>query len=302
MDNGDKQVTGSCSSWRVHLYAATVLFEQFLSSPDLDDDIWKIPSDVEEVVSKSKSAFSTNEAHRFEASQTAFRFFSGAVIAADIISSTALGQLPRLGTHHGRVLGTREKPHLNLKHILGCENWIFLSIADIVELDLWKKRAKKSGSFSLMDLVQRASKITQDLDNGLAGFSGSQNYQDACGKDGIFSMFNAHGEKPFDDTIITRIWANAARLYLRVVLSGWQPGSSEIREIVSKNVELLKSLPSPSWLLALAWPFCVTGCLVAKEQESAVCDIYEATESLRNIGPISEGWELLDACGSSARG
>ncbi|KAJ4317228.1 hypothetical protein N0V84_007447 [Fusarium piperis] len=285
-------MTGSSSSWRVHLDAATVLFEQFLSSPDFDDDIWMIPSDVKDLVSNSKLATSTNQANKFEASQTAFRFFSAAVITTDIISSTTLGQLPRLGGHHERVLGSREKPHLNLKHIVGCENWVFLSIVDIVELDLWKKKAKRAGSFSLMDLMQRAGKITQDLDNGLASSSGSRNGQYAYGEDGIFSMFNVHGEKPFDDSI-TRIWANASRLYLLVVLSGWQPGSNEIRKTVSKNLELLKNLPSPSWLLALAWPFCVTGCLVTKEQEGAVCDIYEATEPLRNIGPISEAMGVI---------
>ncbi|RSL53448.1 hypothetical protein CEP53_007749 [Fusarium sp. AF-6] len=205
-------MTGSSSSWRVHLYAATVLFEQFLSSPDLDDNVWKIPSDIEEVVSQSsKSALSTKEAHRFEASQTAFRFFSAAVITADIISSTALGQLPRLREHHERILGTREKPHLNLKYIVGSENWVFLSIADIVELDLWKKKTKKSGAFSLMDLIQRASRITQDLDNGLAGSDSDQN---AHNKDGIFSMFNPHREQSIDHEIVTRIWANATRLYL----------------------------------------------------------------------------------------
>ncbi|KAI8674446.1 Zn(2)-C6 fungal-type domain-containing protein [Fusarium keratoplasticum] len=286
-------MTDSSSSWRVHLYAATVLFEQFLSSPDLDDDIWKIPSDVEAVVSKSKSALSTKEAHRFEASQTAFRFFSAAVITADIIASTALGQLPRLREHHERVLGTREKPHLNLKHIVGCENWIFLSIADIVELDLWKKNAKKSGAFSLMDLIQRASKITQDLDDGLISSSSSDSDRNARKKDGIFSVFNPQRGQFIDHHIVTRIWANSARLYLLVVLSGWQPGSSEIREIVTKNLDLLKNLPSPSWLLALAWPFCVTGCLVTKEQECAVCDIYEATEPLKNIGPISEAMGII---------
>ncbi|RSL55372.1 hypothetical protein CEP54_009435 [Fusarium duplospermum] len=218
-------MTGSSSSWRVHLYAATVLFEQFLSSPDLDDNVWKIPSDVEEIVSQSKSALSTKDAHRFEASQTAFRFFSSAVITADIIASTALGQLPRLREHHERVLGTRETPHLNLKNIVGCENWIFLSIADIVELDLWKKKAKKSGAFSLMDLIQRASRITQDLDNGLASSPG---LDIARNKDGIFSMFNPQQGQSIDHKIVTRTWANAARLYLLVVLSGWQPGSSEI--------------------------------------------------------------------------
>ncbi|EEU35902.1 uncharacterized protein NECHADRAFT_35055 [Fusarium vanettenii 77-13-4] len=285
-------MAGSSSSWGVHLCAATVLFEQFLSSPDFDDSVWKIPSDVEELVSQSRSALSTTEAHRFEASQTAFRFFSAAVITADIIASTALGQLPQLREHHERVLGTREKPHLNLKHIVGCENWIFLSIADIIELDLWKKQAKKSGAFSLMDLIQRASRITQDLDNGLASPSGPDN-EDARNKDGIFSMFNPQRGQIIDHSIVTRIWANAARLYLLVVLSGWQPGSSEIREIVSKNTELLNNLQSPSWLLALAWPFCVTGCLVTKDQEYVVCDIYEATEPLKNIGPISEAMGII---------
>ncbi|KAI8721562.1 Zn(2)-C6 fungal-type domain-containing protein [Fusarium sp. LHS14.1] len=285
-------MAGSSSSWGVHLCAATGLFEQFLSSPDFDDSVWKIPSDVEELVSQSRSALSTNEAHRFEASQTAFRFFSAAVITADIIASTALGQLPQLREHHERVLGTREKPHLNLKYIVGCENWIFLSIADIVELDLWKKKAKKSGAFSLMDLIQRAGRITQDLDNGLESSSGSDN-EDARNKDGIFSMFNPQRGQTIDSSMATRIWANAARLYLLMVLSGWQPGSSEIREVVSKNLELLRNLGSPSWLLALAWPFCVTGCLVTKEQECVICDIYEATEPLKNIGPISEAMGII---------
>ncbi|KAJ3545636.1 hypothetical protein NM208_g2420 [Fusarium decemcellulare] len=291
-------MTGS-SQWKVHLDAATCLFEQILSSPELVDDAWRLPFDLRQLSSGLPLEVSLEDANKFAAFQTEFRFFTAMVVISDILSGTALEQPPRLRAHHERVLGNSNAPRLNLKYIVGCENWVFTTIAEIVEIDLWKKQTKRDGTFSLTDLIQRSANVFQVLDKGRAALdeSSSDGICVSRGPDGMFSKFDLTTQPPYDPkayAIVTRIWVDAARLYLLVVMSGWHPESSGIREIVSKNLEQFNSLPSPGWLLSLAWPFCVTSCLVTRAEESTVRRIYEATESAKSIGPISEAMKTAE--------
>ncbi|KAF4454376.1 Transcriptional regulatory protein UME6 [Fusarium austroafricanum] len=283
-------------AWRVHLDAAIILFDQILSSPPLREGVyWTAPDPATvspEIVNRVLSA----GGHAFSSSQASLRFFAAKVIIADIISSSALEQTPCLREYHAKLIGGEKNDNLSLKNVTGCENWVYLSIADIVELDVWKKQTKKSGTFSFMTLVQRAGKIVERLDLGLKSLSDDAGSGQDHSLPALFSDFTLQRNMRPSQSVynkITRIWANATRLYLIVFLSGWHPESREVIDLVSANLALLGGLERPSWLMTLAWPFCVTGCLAPESQQTSVERIFNSAKPLSNVGCLAEAMKVV---------
>ncbi|KAF5023531.1 hypothetical protein F66182_4398 [Fusarium sp. NRRL 66182] len=285
----------SCEAWTVHLDAAIILFEQILASPQLDSVVWRVPFDPENMSVEIASNLTPAQAQIFLSSQVAFRFFAANIIIADVVSSTALEQRPRLREHHKRLICGPEATSLSLSlsDVTGCENWVYAAVSDIVELEVWKKQTKKAATFSLMTLVQRASKITGKLELGLAGLADDAPDTES-GQKSIFAWRSACPPRHAYNTI-THIWANSAKLYLHIVLSGWQPENREILELVVANLALFQTLALPSWLSSLAWPFCLTGCLATQSQQVIFRQLYEATEHLGRIGGLSEAVKIMEA-------
>ncbi|SPJ91928.1 uncharacterized protein FTOL_13582 [Fusarium torulosum] len=157
--------------WGIHLDAAIILFKQILASPQLESFVWRVPFNPASMSSQEASQLTPTGAHLFSSTQVAFRFFAAKIIIADIISSVALEQTPRLQNYYERLMGGQEDTNLCLKDVTGCDTWVYISIAEIIELDVWKKQAKTSGNFSFMTFVQRAGKIIERLGLGLAGLS-----------------------------------------------------------------------------------------------------------------------------------
>ncbi|KAL5603569.1 hypothetical protein FOVSG1_006319 [Fusarium oxysporum f. sp. vasinfectum] len=285
--------------WGIHLDAAIILFEQILALPRPESIVWRVPFNPASMSPREASKINPASAELFSSSQVAFRFFAAKIIIADIISSSALEQKPRLQNHYQRLMGGQGKANLSLKDVTGCEDWVYLSIAEIVDLDVWKKQTKKSDTFSLMTLVQRASKIIENLDLGLTNLEDDANstQDDHDVRFGLFSEFTSlRDTRPPQRAYntITRIWANSARLYLLVVLSGWRSDGSDICDLVSTNLGLLEGLTTPSWLMTLAWPFCVTGCLASESQEATINRIFNSTKPLSNVGGLSEAMKIAE--------
>lgn len=283
--------------WRIHLDAAIILFKQILASPQIESFAWRVPFNPASMSSQEASRLTPIGAHLFSSTQVAFRFFVAKIIIADVISSVALEQIPRLQNYYEKLMNGQEDTNLSLKDVAGCETWVYLSIAEIVDLDVWKKHTKTSGNFSFMTLVQRAGKIIEKLDLGLAGLrdDADATQDNHGGQLGLFPEFTLlKNTRPPQSSynFITRIWANSARLYLLVVLSGWQPESDEVINLVSTNLELMEGLSSPSWLTTLTWPFCVTSCLASECQEATILRLFERTKPLSNVGGLSEGMKI----------
>jgi C6 transcription factor Pro1 len=291
-------MTQYSQAWRPHLDAAIILFKQILASPEMKHIVWRITFDPTEISAEDADIINTSGLHLFCSTQVALRFFTTKIIIADIVSSSALEKSPRLSEHYGKLMTGQGEASLNLKDVTGCENWVYLSIAETVALDVWKKETKMNGTFSLMALVQRAGKIIEKLDRGLAMLKDDESrVQDAPHQRGeLFAEFTLlRNMRPPQEAYhaITRIWANAARLYLIVVLSGWDPETTEVVDLVSATLNLLESLRTPSWLMTLAWPFCVTGCLAPEGQETAVESILDRTKPLSNVGGLIEAMKIV---------
>jgi hypothetical protein len=291
-------MTQYSQAWRPHLDAAIILFKQILDSPELRHVVWRVTFDPTEMSADQANRIDCSGVNLFSSTQVALRFFAAKIILGDIVSSSALEQVPRLNDYYEKLMSGQGEASLNMKDVTGCENWVFLSIADTVALEAWKKETKMNGNFSFMTLVQRAGKVLEKLDRGLAMLNAEESRaQNAPHQQGeIFAEFTLlRSMRPPQDAYytITRLWATAARLYLIVVLSGWSPGTSDVDELVSDNLKLLQDFNKPSWLMPLAWPFCVTGCLVSESQELVVESIFDRTKPLSNVGGLTEAMKIV---------
>ncbi|WJG37319.1 fungal-specific transcription factor domain-containing protein [Fusarium oxysporum Fo47] len=291
-------MTQYSQAWRPHLDAAIILFKKILDSPELRHVVWRVTFDPTEMSADQANRIDCSGVNLFSSTQVALRFFAAKIILGDIVSSSALEQVPRLNDYYEKLMSGQGEASLNMKDVTGCENWVFLSIADTVALDAWKKETKMNGNFSFMTLVQCAGKVLEKLDRVLAMLNAEESRaQNAHHQQGeIFAELTLlRSMRPPQDAYytITRIWATAARLYLIVVLLGWSPGTSDVGELVSDNLKLLQDLNKPSWLMPLARPFCVTGCLVSESQELVVESIFDRTKPLSNVGGLTEAMKIV---------
>ncbi|EWG52095.1 hypothetical protein FVEG_10913 [Fusarium verticillioides 7600] len=291
-------MTQYSQAWRPHLDATRILFKQILDSPESRHVVWRVTFDPTQMSADQANRINCSDVNLFSSTQVALRFFAAKIILADIVSSSALEQVPSLNEYHEKLMSGQGETSLNMKDVTGCENWVFLSIAEAVALNVWKKETKRKGNFSFMTLVQRAGKILEKLDQGLAMLTDEERRsQETNHQPGeIFTEFTLlRTMRPPHDAYyaITRVWTNAARLYLIVVLSGWQPDMDEVVDLVSANLVLLENLTTPSWLTTLAWPISVTGCLASESQETVVEQVFSRTKPLSNVGGLIEAMKVI---------
>ncbi|KAL4932364.1 transcription factor domain-containing protein [Aspergillus undulatus] len=233
-------VVAAADTWRMHLDAATVLFEQIMQ-----------PSGSYSSLLNLMGQFSSLPANAYNnifwtADQAAFRFYSAVLLVADILASTALEHPPKR------------------KNFIGCQNWVLCLMGKIAALDAWKKDLKKRRALNMTQFMERASSIERDIPETTT-------------------------------TTVTLIWAHAARIYLQTVLSGWQFSSPEIWSEVSTTLSLLLNLSrsSPGILVALAWPFCIAGCLAAPDQEDSFHDVVDLMGPLGSLGSMQAALRIM---------
>ncbi|EON96004.1 putative c6 transcription protein [Phaeoacremonium minimum UCRPA7] len=320
---------GQTGNWQMHLEAAMILFEQINEShaaPGSDGTFcWS--SILEQLASDAmRPTPEFNGNHPWNSDQAAIRFFTSYMLYADIIASTALEEAPRLqkwhplllqpqspeisalhGENHDRVI-----PALNLEEFIGVQNPTLILIGRISELAAWKKEMKQAGQLSVVELVSRATQIETDLRRYVTCIDAGAGFLDIntinlCASSGTPETMTVapnpldvlgqyqHGQmNNFTTLWVTRIWAQAALTYLSVVVSGWQPGSPEIRESVGNTISLLSHLPTTACLRTAVWPFCIAGCLAMPEQEHVFRDMVGGMGSLEIFGTIKEALAIME--------
>src|SRR5262249_47943726 len=94
----------------------------------------------------------------------------------------------------------------------------------------------------------------------------------------------------------TRVWAHASRAYLAVVTSGWQMSNAELRQSVAEVLALLQNIESAAQMRALAWPFCVAGCLAeAGAQEEQFRSIITGMDDQQTLSALREARAIMEA-------
>lgn len=298
-------VFASSENWQMHLTAAVDLFSQSIEHHGNGRQgvppMGTMLENLRGVVPSNCSIWS--------AEQAALRFFTALVIYQDIIACTVREQASTMMIHYDGILSTishSQKPGLlNLEDFIGCQNWVLRAIAEISALDQWKKQAKRAGVLDVMDLVRRASTIQSDLQAGtvnlerfasgtqaLAPLSPYQPLEIILAKSRITNGLSA--SQLVDQSIVSQIWADAAQVYLTTVLSGWQPRNVQLRNHVAHAIDLLSTIENTSWLRALAWPICVTGCFATEEQETAFRNVANASGGLAMFGTMRDALAIME--------
>ncbi|KAL4867625.1 fungal-specific transcription factor domain-containing protein [Aspergillus spectabilis] len=292
-------LVATTENWRIHLDAAVVLFEQMIQPSGT------VSSLLDLMRRRSSLPSKTGDNMPWNADQAAFRFYSTVLLLADIISSTALEQPPKLHKYHDDLLLNNSTPGhkapLQSEDAIGCQSWALHLISEIAALAAWKKDMKKRRTLTTTQLVQRASIIEQKIEDCLSQLTSAnaQNTQlstpplDNTVNTFTFT-FTHHPHSQSTIETVTLIWAHAARIYLHIVLSGWQTAILEIRASVTSALKLFANLPSPTSLRALAWPFCVVGCVAEEEEEFAFREIIRSMGPLGRIGTMQTALRVME--------
>lgn len=293
---------GNFENCQTHLDAAIVLFTQIFRATGYDaNKNGELPTfnDILSRMGDPPWTMQVQQSRAWNSDQAAFRFFAVLLLLDDIVTSTCLEEPPRLQKYHALLLSTDSpdgKASLSFEEFVGCESWAILQIGQIAALDAWKKSLRKTGQLDTMELVARAMEIKRTLVENLAYLDAAAHAPRTPNPVDMFMLYNSHAlSTPGDgSTVVTRIWAHAALIYLSVVVSGWQPGSSTIRENVARAIELLFQLPAPALLRTVVWPFCIVGCLANPDEQCLLRSMVQALVPLRLFGATQKALEIME--------
>jgi hypothetical protein len=286
-----------------HLNAALALFVPLLNSAS-DLELTGPASSFNTVLrllKPSSSELSAESVQVPSAEQAAFRFSSALLILDDIIASTVLQEEPRLYEYHRCLLSIIDGKHpsIDFEAVIGCQNWALLQIGEIAVLDAWKQRCKRAGNLDVMELVHRATTIKDSLGFHLTLLENDPIVipQEVNTLLGILSADSSQqSTAPTNQSsLITRVWAHAAYLYLFVVVSGWQPANADVRYHITRILDILMNQISPLPLLrTVVWPFCVAGCLAEPAQESLFRGLVETIRPSSIFGTVRKALEIME--------
>jgi hypothetical protein len=231
-----KLFRGDTHDWQMHLQAASALSIKFGRG--------------------NVKAGPSSRTHK-----VAMEFFTGVTAWYDILSCASTGLKPFTNPEW---FDEDVFPHIRFDKLMGCENWVVRLIWEIATFAEWKTRLEAGGSVSMWEIVRRGSDIKRQLETGLLTSSG-----DASGITSMEVMTaNSEDSSQFLVREITRIFANAALVYLEVVIFGPHPNLPEIRQGVSKTMAALDKLREKDLVRNLLWPVCIAGCMATVEYES----------------------------------
>ncbi|KAK9238080.1 fungal-specific transcription factor domain-containing protein [Lipomyces kononenkoae] len=200
---------GQGNAWQMHFHAATNMFNRGYTDKStvfglaeksrriLDENLRLAedePGDIEEVAS--------------------FRFLSGTMIWLDITASITAGTAPHLLPYHQCAIASNSQT--KLEDIMGCKNWVMLQIGRIAALHERKTQALHRGHFASSEFEQTVGDISRDIQCGLT--------QEALEGFSILESDSATAFNTKSDprTLVTRIFAYMASIYLHVVTHDFQ--------------------------------------------------------------------------------
>ncbi|KAG8157472.1 hypothetical protein KVR01_012856 [Diaporthe batatas] len=289
--------------WTIHLTPALALFDDIFTAYGLDGA--SEPSVTNLMNALPPMMFPVPTTHQKPLpntpDQSALAFFLSLLLYVDIVASTSLGRAPHLHRYHPSLLSSQSEQacQLRIDQVVGCQNWPLVAIGNISALCAWRREVKQTGTFSVFQLVKLADPISQALDDGLLSLERNPPRAAPSGKGPgrrLEGYYSRHDRSIDHNAIatVTRIWAYAAKIYLSVIVSGWQPNSAEVYDNVSKVVGLLQTIESPAQLRSLSWPICVAGCLALPVQEPEFRRIVGEVGELADFGTIGTTLRIME--------
>ena len=209
-------------------------------------------------------------------SRTALDFFTTAFIWFDILSCTTTGSKPSCNEWLLSLIH-EENGNLQLRKLMGCQNWVMVIIMEIAALDYWKRGCQVKGSLDMRELTQRTICIEKRLNYGLAGNA----------KLVLSHGLGSRGSPEWETRSVTDVFACSALTYLHVVLSGPYPELPEIRSSVDRTICALQALHERHWIHRLAWPFCVAGSMALPQSQihfrNLACDAVPYGQGFKSL-------------------
>ncbi|KAB5547360.1 fungal-specific transcription factor domain-containing protein [Coniochaeta sp. 2T2.1] len=299
------------ADWSLHLNPTIALFKDIFAHhgtgpsgyPDLVHVLNQMPDPPMAMVGDNPLPHT--------ADRTAFSFFTAVLVYIDVLAATSLDQPPQLAADHEHLLATstrQRQPPVRMELVFGCQNFVFTAMKDTTALSAWKKASKAAGELSVIDLVQRAAAISADLEAGLTALdAGPASFDPPVGVSlaghfkGYYRRLEPRKQDHMDIEAATRIWALAARVYLAVVVSGWQPASAGVRADVGRALELLGDVEEPGRIRSFAWPLCVVGCMAepGAGEERVVRELAGRMGDLKEFGTVGQVMRIIEAVWSS---
>ena len=166
---------------------------------------------------------------------------------------------------------------------IGIETWLMSCLLDIMLLRYWKQEQASKGSLSMAEMVKRALKIEQDLQNNKLAIVQQK-------EEGILT----------ETSIFTNIFATGASIILHATISDARPHILEIKKGVADLISALRLLPRPEMLKRLSWPICIAACLADTTRyeffttlSQRVTEAYGKGENIsRTLAVARECWRL----------
>lgn len=149
--------------------------------------------------------------------------------------------------------------------IMGCENHIVLSLANIAELAAWKDRRQRVGNLSVPSLVQRGQRIEKMLKKASMDEHG-QGISWSVVSPGVG---DEEEERMRQRRLTSEVFRASAHVYLHSVISGDFPQCPEIMEAVNNTVRCLRMAEGErgrAVVRSVVFSICISGCLTANEE------------------------------------
>lgn len=284
------------NDWVMHLRAGYLLLSDLTNtigthvSPSYSSEL---SSPATKIVEGHRSEVLAFPAHE----KVAFEFYRRIYVWYDILNSAALGLQPNPNRTPATLALLRDSD-LNLKEIMGCEDWVMSTILEISILDDWKREMISRGTLSRRELSHRADYLEERLNAGLAVILARQERDDAK---------EAMTQRERDQQTVTEIFIGCALTHLYVVVSGFFPGLPEIQQSVRWSLERLEALPE-LFIRFVNWPLCVAGCLALKEDQARFCALvppmslgpHPLIMVRRTLEVIEKSWSLRTSQEESA--
>jgi hypothetical protein len=179
---------------------------------------------------------------------------------------------------------------------MGCKNWVILQLGQISALHAYRTQTMQQLCFDHEDFEDRADKISQELQFGLA--------QSSISALELSPPFNptTQGYPNPDLFILTRMFALAASIYLYLVVRGYQLETQEMRSLVAEAMMILRTKIPAHLLHVLICPLYIIGSVADADDRQFFRQVFLSPPILdpfwelrgRILLNLEEIWQLRD--------
>ncbi|KAH6659516.1 fungal-specific transcription factor domain-containing protein [Truncatella angustata] len=189
------------------------------------------------------------------------------LIWLDIMAAVSTGSRSYLKTNHSYLLSLE---FVDMAEVFGCENWVVKELHEIISLHEWKKQAEAEQNLNIMQLATHGAAILQSLKEQIAQLGDTRPKTARTQAGGANDNHSSNCTKYVDRYMakcITATYAQAATIFLHVVLSGPLPYLQEIQAAQAELRSSLDVLASKKLTGYVAWPLCVAACFATDDEQ-----------------------------------